>query len=293
MQRVSAPTLTFVARAYWLLAKPGIVLGNAITASAGFVLASKGSIDFRLLLATLIGLSLLMASGCVCNNYIDRAADAKMARTKNRALAQERISSRHALIFAIVLSVLSILVFALYTPILSFVIALLGFVIYVWVYSFAKYHSVHATLIGSIAGAVPPVVGYCAVSKCVDTGALILFFILVFWQMPHFYAIAMYRLKDYAAASIPVLPIKKGTRATKIQMLLYIIAFIGASSLLAFFDYVGYGYLIATFSLGLAWLCLCIKGWLCQSDTRWAREMFIFSLVVVMGLCISIALNWV
>lgn len=288
MERLSIPAFTYATRAYCLLTKPGIVLGNAITTFGGFALASRGHIDFSLLFITLVGLSLIIASASIFNNYIDRAADEKMERTKNRPLVNGTISVRHAMAFAIFLGALGTLFLSAFTNPLALLIALFGFFAYVILYTFSKYHSIHGTLIGSVAGAVPPVVGYCAVSNQLDMGALLFFSMMVLWQMPHFFAIAIYRLEDYAAASIPVLPIKKGVGTTKIQMLFYIIAFVIVTLLLTLFDYTGYAYLIVASILGVAWLWLCIQGFKCSDDKLWARKMFIFSLVVITGLCFVI-----
>jgi protoheme IX farnesyltransferase len=279
---------TFATKSYCLLTKPGIMIGNVITTAGGFALASRGRIDVWLFLATLLGICLVIASGCVFNNYIDRDADQKMERTKNRALAKGVISTHSAIVFAIVLGVLGTLCLAFFTNLLATAIALVGFLVYVVLYSFSKYYSIHGTLVGSVAGAIPPVVGYTAVSNRLDLGAFILFAIIVVWQMPHFYAIAIYRLKEYTAAAIPVVPIKKGMKATKIQMLLYIIAFIAVSLMLVVFGYVGALYLLTALVLGLAWLGLCIQGFYAKNDRLWARKMFIFSLVVIMGISIAI-----
>ena len=276
---------------YYSLTKPGIIMGNIITTVAGFAVASRGHIDSWLFLATLVGLSCIIASACVCNNYIDRASDAKMARTKNRALVKGLISERKALFFATILGACGTFVLALYTNLLTTSIALAGFFVYVIVYSGLKPRSTYATLIGSIAGAVPPVVGYCAVTGRLDIAALLLFLIVALWQMPHFFAIALYRLDDYAAAAIPVLPVVKGTYATKVQMLVYIIAFSVVALLPTFFGYTGYIYLAVAALLGGFWLWLCLKGFGSSNDTSWARKMFLFSLVVVMVLSITISVD--
>lgn len=276
---------------YYTLAKPGIIFGNAITAASGFILASKGHIDFWLFLATLVGLSFVIGSACVFNNYIDRGIDQKMARTKHRPLVTGAISVQDALIFGAALGCCGILLLTAYTNPLTTSIALTGFFVYVALYSFLKYKTEYGTLIGSIAGAVPPVVGYCAVSNRLDAGALIMFMIIVFWQMPHFFAIALYRLDDYAAASLPVLPITKGAHITKIHMLLYVIAFLVASLMLTVLGYTGYLYFAVTALLGLTWLWLCIKGFKADNDRLWARKMFLFSLVIVTVLCLTIAID--
>jgi protoheme IX farnesyltransferase len=275
-------------RTLGLLTKPGIVMGNAITTAGGFALASKGGFDFLLFLIVMVGLSLIIASACVFNNVIDRVADAKMERTKNRPLVTGLIAVQTALVFAVALLFAGTAFLAVFTNLLAVFTALFGFFVYVLLYSFTKYQTIYGTLIGSIAGAVPPVIGYCAVSNQLDAGAWILFAMMTVWQMPHFFAIAIYRMDDYAAASIPVLPLIKGLRATKIQMLLYIAAFIGCSCLLVLFSYVGFAYLIIASALGLGWLSLCFKGFSCENDSVWARKMFVFSLIVVMGICITI-----
>jgi heme o synthase len=273
---------------YYLLIKPGIILGNLITFAAGFLLASKGIIDFWLFFQTLAGLTFIMASACVFNNYIDRQIDEKMERTKNRALVTGLISERRAILFAISLVILGNLVLFAYTNLLAMFVADLGFFVYVVLYSLWKCHTIYGTAIGSIAGAIPPVVGYCAVSNHFDIGALILFMMLVLWQMPHFFSIALFHLDDYATAGIPVLPIKKGLLRTKIHMVVYIFAFILVATLLTFFNYTGYAYLIVATAIGLAWLGLCIKGFKSDDHELWGRHMFRLSLVLIAIICFMI-----
>jgi len=274
-----------------MLTKPGIIMGNVITTAAGFALASKGQIDYWLFLTTLLGLAFVIASAGVFNNYIDRAMDAKMERTKNRAFVKGLVPTLNALVFATFLGTFGFGILAFYTNMLTVLVALVGFFVYLVLYAFWKYRSFYGTLIGSIAGAVPPVVGYCAVSNRLDIGALLLFMILVLWQMPHFFAIAIYRFKDYAAASIPVLPVEKGMYTTKIHTIFYIIAFTISTLMLTIAGYTGYTFMTIAALLGISWLGLCINGFSSTNDTTWARKMFIYSLVVIMVLCITIPLD--
>ncbi|MDB5171050.1 MAG: ctaB [Candidatus Saccharibacteria bacterium] len=262
-----------------------------LTACAGFFLAAQGGVDFELLLATLAGTSLVIGSACVFNNYMDRDIDRLMARTKKRALVSGAISGKNALIFGTILGLLGVLILTIYTNLVTLYIGLLGFVAYVVLYGYYKRRSVHGTLVGTISGAVPPVAGYTAVTGRLDTAALILFAILVFWQMPHFYAIAMYRLKDYAAAGIPVLPVKKGMRITKIQVLLYIVGFTITSALLTVFGYASCGYLIVALLLGLSWFALGIRSFKAKDETLWGRKMFLRSLIVISLLCLTISID--
>lgn len=273
---------------YYLITKPGIVLGNLITVAAGFLLASKGHINIWLFLATLLGLAFIMASACIFNNYIDRQLDKKMERTKNRALVIGLIPVRNAIFFATLLGVFGGCILLRYTNLLTFLIAAIGFFVYVVLYSMWKGRTIYGTAIGSIAGAVPPAVGYCAVSDKLDGGVLILFAMLVLWQMPHFFAIAMSHYDDYVTAKIPVLPVIKGTWRTKIHMMLYIIGFMMTATMLTLFDYTGYLYLLITTVLGTVWLGLCIKGFQSVDDQHWGNRMFQFSLVTIVAICIAI-----
>jgi protoheme IX farnesyltransferase len=274
---------------YYWLAKPGIIYGNVITAAGGFFLASRGHIDVWLLITTLAGLSFIIASACVFNNYIDRGIDGVMSRTKNRSLVSGAVSGQSALIYAAILGLSGVSLLALFTNLLTLFISLTGFFVYVVLYGIGKRRSEYGTIIGSISGAVPPVVGYCAVSNRFDSGALILFMILVFWQMPHFFAIAMYRLDDYTAAGLPVLPVKRGEFITKLHMLFYIVAFIITAGMLTIFGYTGYIYLIIAGILGFSWLGYWIKGLRAENNKLWARQMFRFSLIVITTLCGAIA----
>ncbi len=276
---------------YYNLTKPGIIYGNALTAAAAFFLASKNHISPTLLLSVLAGLSLVIASGCVFNNYADRKIDKNMERTKNRALVTGQIPGFKALIFASILLLLGVVILHYHTTTAALLAALLGFFVYVFLYTPLKRRSVYATLIGSIAGATPPVVGYTAVTGKLDAGAIILFIILVVWQMPHFYSIAIYRLKDYAAAQVPVLPVKKGIPHTKIYILIYIIAFLVASIMLTLFKFTGYIYLVVVALLSLAWLRLSLKGFAVADNTQWARKMFHLSLIVLTSLCVIIPID--
>jgi len=278
-------------KTYYKLTKPGIIMGNAITATGGFFLASRGYFNLALLGYMLLGLSLIMASGCVFNNYIDRSIDKKMARTKNRALVKGEIPVVNALVFATCLLIGGSAILEMFTNLLTLVVALIGFIVYVFIYTPMKTRSTHGTLIGSISGAVPPVVGYVTVSDKLDLGALLLFLIIALWQMPHFFAIAMYRISEYKAACIPVLPAVKGMYVTKVQMLIYTTAFLLTSLLPTVFGYTGYSYFTVAAILGLVWLVVCVKGFRAKNDNLWARKMFKLSLFVITALSIMISID--
>ena len=276
---------------YFSLTKPGIIFGNLITTIGGFYLV-KPHASFLLLLLTLAGIALVIASGCVFNNYIDRDIDPLMERTKNRATALGLVSTRKLLLFGALLGICGFAVLLCFTNMLATFIALIGFLFYSVVYSlYFKRTSVYGTAIGSISGAVPPVVGYWAASNSFDAGAIIVFLMLVIWQMPHSYAIAIYRLKDYIAAGIPVLPVKKSMRYTKISMLIYVIIFSMASMLPTFFSYTGGYYLGVAIVLNLYWIYLSVKGFSTTDDALWARKNFLFSIIVITLLSFMMVVN--
>ncbi len=278
-------------KAYYQLTKPGIIYGNLLNTAAGFLLVSKWHFGFGLLLATLGGTALVIASACVINNYIDRKIDVKMARTKKRALVTGSISGRSALAYASLLGLLGFVILGAYTNRLTFGLGVVALFTYVVLYGITKRRSVHGTVVGSIAGALPPVAGYTAVTNHLDGGALILFLILACWQMPHFYAIAMYRFNDYKAAGLPVLPVKKGIRTTQVQIVLYIIAFTVAVLALTAWGYTGYTYAAVMGSLGIIWLLRAMQGFKAVDDKVWARKMFLFSLIIILTLAIMLAIG--
>lgn len=244
-----------------------------------------------MLIGTLAGIALVIAAACVVNNYIDRGIDAKMARTKKRALVSGAVSGRNALIYAALLGLFGFFVLQLYTNALTVFLGLTAVFTYIILYGVTKRRSVHSTLVGSIAGALPPVAGYTAVTNSLDAGALILFSIYALWQMPHFYAIGIYRIKDYKAAGLPILPVKSGLRITKIHMLFYTAAFIITSLLLTSFGYTGYVYMVIVSGVGLYWLWKGIKGFEVKDSDAWARQMFGTSLIVVMTLAVMLSVG--
>lgn len=268
-------------KTYYRLAKPGIIYGNDLTALAGFFVAAKGTIDLARLAGMLLGLSLIMGASCVFNNYFDREIDSKMERTSKRALVTGQVTVRNALIYAVLLLAAGSALLAGLTNLLTLSIALIGVFIYVIAYGYAKRQSPLGTVVGSIAGAVPPVVGYCAVSGKFDRGALLLLLVLVFWQMPHFYSIAIYRLKDYKNAGLPVLPLKKGINQAKKQILTYIVLFTAAAVALGVYGYGSRVYTGFAAFIGIYWYWRGFSKFTLLDDRRWGRRMFGTSLQVI------------
>lgn len=281
-------------RRYLSVTKPGIIMGNFISVAGGFLLASRGDIDLWLMFATLIGLSFVIASGCAINNVIDRDIDIMMARTRKRVTVTGEMSAAAALSHGVVLGVIGFGLLIAYTTQVAVLFAAFGYFIYVGVYSlYMKRNSVYGTFIGSLSGAVPPVVGYCAVTGRVDMEAIILLVMFSLWQMPHSYAIAIFRFKDYKAANIPVLPVAQGIDKAKRHIVLYIAIYTLVVMLLPLGGYTGIAFMAVACTTSFWWLLMALRGY--RRDINivgWARQVFGFSIINITALSIAMAVDY-
>lgn len=272
------------------------MMANALTSAAGFLLASGwlGNFDTGLFLALVAGSSLIIASACVINNYLDRDIDSKMERTKKRPTATGQVGRTGAVIFSGALGALGVVILSVWVNWLVVTLGIIGFVDYVWLYgALSKRRSVHGTLVGSISGAVPVLAGYCAVTETIDIGAVLLFASLFFWQMPEFYSISIYRRKEYAAAGVPVISVVRGIRRTKLEIFIYTLLFVFSSVLLSVFGYTGLVYRVVMLLLGIYWIWLAAQGFKVppKGDDAWARRMFHFSMIIILAYCVMLALG--
>ncbi|URJ27952.1 heme o synthase [Candidatus Blochmannia vicinus (nom. nud.)] len=279
---------------YLNLIKPGIVIGNLMSAIGGFLIASRGHIHYLLFIKMIIGISLVIAAGCLFNNIIDRDIDSVMERTKNRVLVQHsRLFLNKSILYAVTLSVFGFLCLSYTKNFLIVYLAAIGLFIYVGIYSlWMKRRSVYSIIVGSISGAMPPVIGYCAVTNRFDMGALILLMIFSLWQIPHSYSIAILRLHDYKVALIPTFPIKKGVKLTKNHMMIYIIGFIISTILFTITGYTSYTFLIIISMMNLWWLYIGSYGYeIINNDSLWAKRMFQLSIIIVVSLNLLLSLD--
>lgn len=278
----SAVSGAALVRDYIQLAKPGILRSNLIAAFAGFWLASRWNIDWLLLIVTLLGTTLVMASSCVSNNLLDRDLDSKMVRTQKRALPSGRIPVRHAVLYAVLLGTSGTLLLW-WVNATAALLGLFGMFIYIVVYTYwLKRRSTLSTFMGAFSGSVPPAIGYVAVSQTMDAGAWLLFLVLFLWQPPHFWALGVMRKDDYREAGFQILPVVKGVRRTKWQMIPYVALLLPAGFLLSFYGYTGVIYLVASLLLGAIWLAICIWGLFAKDEARWAKQAFLFSIYYLM-----------
>ncbi len=270
---------------YISITKPGIIVGNLISVAAGFFLAAKTEpASFVLLAVTLLGVGLVIASGCVVNNIFDRDIDQKMARTQQRDLVKGTINIDVAFVYALALLLSgTVLLYQLANP-LAAVVVLLGYVFYVFFYTmWYKRTSVYGTLVGSLSGAVPPLVGYLAVTNYISLEAMLLFTMFCLWQMPHSYAIAMFRMKDYRDANIPVLPLQAGIYKAQRHMKAYVVAFGLVSLALFLLGTAGYEYLAVSALVCLMWTRVTFRPIDERNYVHWSKSVFKVSLLVVMS----------
>lgn len=281
-------------RHYVQVTKPGIIMGNLISVAGGFFLAARGDIDWPVFLATVIGLSLVVASGCSVNNGIDSDIDARMQRTRHRVTVTGELSARAAMVFGAALGLVGFALLAVFTNGTSVMFAAIGWLVYVGLYSlWLKRESVHGTLVGALSGAMPPVVGYCAVTGQCDAGALILLAMFCLWQMPHSYAIGIFRYRDYEAAGIPVLPVAQGIARARRHIVLYIAVFSLVTVLLPLGGYTGVAFTAVACTTSLWWLAMALRGFRPDIDvTGWARQVFGFSIITITALSVTMAVDF-
>lgn len=265
---------------YFILTKPRMLVSNLIPAVGGFWVASKWDIDWFTLFFMLLGTALVMGSGCVFNNVLDREHDSKMERTMKRAMPLKKVRIDYAIAYGAVLGLFGVALLFFFVNPLCALLGVVGHAAYVIIYTaWLKRSSTWSTSMGGISGAVPPVIGYCAVTETIDVGAWLLFGLLFFWQPPHFWALGIRRVEEYRNAGYPLLPVVKGIRRTKWQMIPYLIALYPTTILLYMLDYVGIVFLIGGMILLTLWTVQCVKGLFTDDhDQAWATRSFKYSL---------------
>ncbi|WP_343192060.1 heme o synthase [Buchnera aphidicola] len=275
------------------LIKPKIIIGNLVTMLGAYSLASKGILDFKLLILTTVAITLIMSSACILNNVIDRDIDKQMYRTNKRMLVTQFVSIKLILYFSYILFFWGIFIFYYYINLLSMYLALLAFFIYVMLYSlYLKRNSIYSIFVGSLSGAIVPVIGYCSVINGFNFCAFFLLLMFICWQIPHSLAIAIIYNHDYKKVNIPTIPILYGLLVTKYQIIFYIICFIFFSSMLSVLGYAGETYLLVTLFFGSFWLFLGLKGLYITNNICWARTLFYFSIILIFIISFTMCLDF-
>ena len=276
-------------RDYLTLTKPRIMSLLLLTALCGMFVAAQGVPPVGLMVATMAGLALACGGASALNHYMDRDIDVHMSRTDGRPVATGRVAPERALEFGLTLSALSFVLLACTTNLLTAVLAIVGDLFYVVVYTgYLKRRTAQNIVIGGAAGAVPPVVGYAAVSGHVTVTAVLLFLIVFVWTPPHFWALAMLIKDDYAAAGIPMLPVVSGDSETTRQIVRYTVVMIAVTFLPVATGTLGWAYALAALALGAVFLWMAIG--LRRTVTRHAAKvLFHYSLLYLALLFVAMA----
>jgi heme o synthase len=224
MNDVTLGSNNFLWRDYLELCKPRVVALMLLTALVGMYLASPGWVPLSTVLFSLLGIGCCAGSAAAVNHLVDRHIDTLMARTRHRPVANDRISVRQALSFAFILGSLGLALLVLFVNVLTAVLTFATLIGYAVIYTgYLKRATPQNIVIGGLAGAAPPLLGWTAVTNQLDPQALLLVLIIFTWTPPHFWALAIYRFDDYKNAKIPMLPVTHGIDFTKLQVLLYTI----------------------------------------------------------------------
>lgn len=240
---------------YITLCKPKVVLVMLITSWVGMRLAAHATLAWQTFMLTTIGIGLTSSAAAVMNHLIDRRIDARMVRTANRPMPNKRIPEKHAALFALILSICGLCTLSIWVNLLTATLTFLTFVGYAVLYSIVlKPRTPQNIVIGGAAGAMPPLLGWTAVTNQVDAFAWLLVLIIFAWTPPHFWALAIYRKEDYVKANIPMLPITHGIAFTKLYMLLYTILLFVITILPYVAGMSGFFYLISTMTLNALFL---------------------------------------
>lgn len=274
------------------LTKPGILLLVLVTTAVGMWLASPTWPDLWLVVATLAGTGLAAASSAVVNHVWDRDIDIGMSRTAGRPVAVGRISPGVGWLWAATLGVSSLVVLLAWVSVLAAALAALAMFFYGVVYTMWLKRRTHlCTDIGGIAGAIPPMIGWSAVTGGLEAGAWALFAIMMAWQPPHFWALAVIKTEEYRAVGVPMLPVVRGSKTTRNWMLAYAFVLVGVSLLPWWLGLSGLWYLAVATGLGVVTVIWTWQFRVRPVDPRSARRLFFWSLLYLFVLLVVMAID--
>jgi protoheme IX farnesyltransferase len=268
-------------KSYYLLCKPNVVYMMLICAFVGMLLAEDSVTSISKICIALFGIALCSGSAAAINQVIDRKADAAMTRTDQRPLPQGELSAFHASCFAFVIGVLGALILYFFINTLTMVLTLASLIGYAFIYTvYLKRATPQNIVIGGLAGAAPPLLGWASISNSIDPYALLLVLIIFVWTPPHFWALAIYRKEEYAKESIPMLPVTHGVAFTKLQIVLYTIILFIVSILPYVVLMSGEIYLVSSVILSSIFLYYSIKLYITDDDSI-AMKTFNFSIYYI------------
>lgn len=279
-------------RDYLDLCKPRVITLLVITAMVGVVLASPpGELSLFILIVSSIGIGLGSAAGAAINQLVERETDAKMARTENRPLPQGRVDQQHAFVFALLLAASSVFILTAWINVLTAVLTFASMIGYAVIYTmYLKKATPQNIVIGGLAGAMPPLLGWVSVTNSIDPQGLLLVLIIYTWTPPHFWALAIHRRDDYAKVNLPMLPVTHGIEFTKYSILGYTIIMI----LVTFLPYLifmsGWIYLASAIVLNLYFLYMVLLLMFSKRENV-AMKTFVYSINYLLLLFVSMVVD--
>ena len=263
---------------YLELTKPGVQALLFVSCISGMLIASNFNPPLLTFFFGLTGVSLLAASAAVVNHIYDASIDSKMSRTSNRPIVTGSINKKSATNFAIGLYLIGSLFLLAFTNTLTWLMTTITFVFYAFIYTmYLKQLTSQNIVIGGVAGAMPPLLGWTAITNNLDPNAWLLVLIILVWTPPHFWALAIKRVEEYKEAEVPMLPVHKGVPFTKLHILLYTLLLIVASLLPFTTGLFGITYLVFALLLGFIFLYLSLRLYMEEGDT-FAMPTFFYSL---------------
>lgn len=276
---------------YYRLCKMRVIFLMLLTAWVGMSLANPSMVPWYVLVAATLGIALGAASGATVNHVLEQHLDAQMRRTQHRPLVQGELSTRQALYFAAILGVTSMVVLGCWVNTLTALLTLFSLIGYAFIYTaWLKRATPQNIVIGGLAGAMPPLLGWTAVTGHMDPAALVLVMIIFVWTPPHFWALAIYRHEDYQAAKIPMLPVTHGISYTKLHIVMYTILLLSVSMIPYVINMSGLIYCVVANILGLGFCVLAII--LKCVDSRWlAFQTFRYSILYLFVLFVAMLVD--
>jgi protoheme IX farnesyltransferase len=278
-------------RDYYELTKPKVVALIVFTAVVGMLLSTPGLIPLQAFVFGSLGIWLAAASAAALNHLIDRRADAEMGRTRNRPLPTGKLEATPVLVFALILAALSMLLLALFVNVLTAVLTFASMIGYAVIYTmYLKRATPQNIVIGGAAGAMPPVLGWAAVTNEIHPYALLLFLIIFIWTPPHFWALAIYRHKEYENVNIPMLPVTHGLAFTRLHITLYTILLFIVTILPYLTGMSGLIYLVAAVLLNIRFMYLAFRLQI-TADMKLSIRTFVYSITYLMLLFAALLLD--
>ncbi len=278
-------------RDYYEMCKPRVVMLMILTSLVGMFLAVPGMVPLDVLIFGNVGIALVASSGAVVNHFIDRKIDIKMKRTHNRPLPQGRVGSAQTIIFAIAIGILGMAILLFWVNPLCAWLTLGSFIGYAFIYTgYLKHATPQNIVIGGLSGAMPPLLGWSAVTGTIEPEALILVLIIFAWTPPHFWALAIHRKDEYAKSGVPMLPVTHGEQVTKVHIIFYAGTLLVVSSMPYFFGMSGIFFLASAMILGAGFL---FYSWLLmlKPGPTTAMDTFRYSIVYLAILFVALVID--